>query len=179
LYNFVDNHDVNRVASNLGNPAHLYPLYFLLFTMPGVPSIYYGSEWGLEGKRTAHSDQALRPDLDLYAMEQSTKHPRLAGDIARLAEMRKSLPALRYGEYSQLQVASQQLAFARFTQSEYVVVMLNAADKPASFDITVPPHYTSAVDVFNPGESFSVQKGRVQVNSVHPHWGRILKLERD
>jgi glycosidase len=43
LYNFVDNHDVNRVMSYLKNPAHLYPLYCLLFTMPGIPSIYYGS----------------------------------------------------------------------------------------------------------------------------------------
>ena len=47
LYNFADNHDVNRVASNLTNPAQLHTLYCLLFTMPGVPSIYYGSEWGL------------------------------------------------------------------------------------------------------------------------------------
>ena len=64
LYSFADNHDVNRVASQLKNPAHLYPLYSLLFTMPGVPSIYYGSEWGIEGKRTSQSDQALRPHLD-------------------------------------------------------------------------------------------------------------------
>ena len=53
LYVFADNHDVNRVASRLKNPAHLYPLYCLLFTMPGVPSIYYGSEWGIEGERTS------------------------------------------------------------------------------------------------------------------------------
>lgn len=178
LYNFVDNHDVNRVASYLGNPAHLYPLYLLLFTMPGVPSIYYGSEWGLEGKRTAYSDQALRPDLDLQTMEHSTKHPRLAGDIARLAGIRKSLPALRYGEYNQLHVAPQQYAFARFTQSEYVVVLLNAADAPANFEMNVPARFTRAADVLNPGEHFSVQQGRLQVGQVPPHWGRILRLER-
>jgi glycosidase len=40
LYAFADNHDVNRVASNLSNPMDLFPLYCLLLTMPGVPSIY-------------------------------------------------------------------------------------------------------------------------------------------
>ncbi|MEZ4517460.1 MAG: alpha-amylase family glycosyl hydrolase [Chloroflexota bacterium] len=65
LYNFADNHDVNRVAGNLTNPAHLYPLYGLLFTMPGIPSVYYGSEWGIAGKRTATSDRMLRPAIDI------------------------------------------------------------------------------------------------------------------
>ena len=51
LYNFADNHDVERVASILKEPAHLHPLYVLLLTMPGVPSIYYGSEWGVRGRK--------------------------------------------------------------------------------------------------------------------------------
>ena len=51
LYNFVDNHDVDRVASKFSNKALLYPLYILLFTMPGIPSIYYGSEFGLDAKK--------------------------------------------------------------------------------------------------------------------------------
>lgn len=54
LLSFVDNHDVTRVASILQNPAHLPLIYALLFGMPGIPCIYYGSEWGAEGKsRTA------------------------------------------------------------------------------------------------------------------------------
>ena len=77
LYNFADNHDVDRVASKLLDSAHLYPLYLLLFTMPGVPSIYYGSEWGLKGQRTPHSDSALRPCLDLAGMQRTTPHPNL------------------------------------------------------------------------------------------------------
>lgn len=37
----------------------------MMYTMPGVPSIYYGSEFGIEGMRTAYSDYELRPCLDL------------------------------------------------------------------------------------------------------------------
>ncbi len=73
LYTFADNHDVDRVASRPKNPAHLYPLYSLLFTMPGVPSVYYGSEWGIEGKRTSVDDGALRPCIDLGEISQTAR----------------------------------------------------------------------------------------------------------
>lgn len=49
LFNFADNHDVTRAASILRNPAQLPLLYALLFAMPGIPCVYYGSEWGPRG----------------------------------------------------------------------------------------------------------------------------------
>ncbi|TVR93265.1 MAG: alpha-amylase, partial [Spirochaetaceae bacterium] len=61
LYNFVDNHDVDRAASVLADKNYLHPLYGLLMTMPGAPSLYYGSEFGLPGSTTAGGDAALRP----------------------------------------------------------------------------------------------------------------------
>ena len=134
LYTFADNHDVDRVASRLKNQAHLYPLYSLLFTMPGVPSIYYGSEWGIEGKRTSLDDQALRPCIDLSEISQNGPHPDLPGVIGRLARIRRDSEALRYGHYHQLLVRSEQLAFARQTPEECVIVAVNAADKPADLN---------------------------------------------
>jgi glycosidase len=177
LYNFADNHDVDRVASLLANPSHLYPLYLLLFSMPGVPSIYYGSEWGLEGKRTPESDSALRPDLDLGLLQRESAHPRLVDDISRLAAARQALPALRQGAYTQLFVAPEQLAFARHTNSEYVAVLLNASDSPVSMEVRVPDHFIRAVDVLNNQQRFPVQAGSLRVEMVPGHWGRILKLE--
>jgi glycosidase len=177
LYNFVDNHDVDRVASKLGNPALLYPLYLLLFTMPGVPSIYYGSEWGLEGKRTPYSDAALRPTLELEALQRSAPQPTLARDIARLAALRHAHPALRHGNYTQLHVAPEQLAFARHAQEESLVVMLNASASPIPLEVQVSAHHTHAVDVLNGGERFPVQAGKLRVENVFARWGRVLKLE--
>ena len=43
---FCDNHDVTRVASILQEPRHLPLIYGLMFGMPGIPCLYYGSEWG-------------------------------------------------------------------------------------------------------------------------------------
>ncbi len=45
LYTFADNHDEDRIASKLLNKSHLKPLYALLFSLPGIPSLYYGGEW--------------------------------------------------------------------------------------------------------------------------------------
>ena len=97
LYNFVDNHDVDRVASSLKNAKHLYPLYCLLFTMPGIPSVYYGSEWGLQARRTSKDDRALRPCLDLKALLANSPQPELPDAIAHLARVRlwNGRPAIR------------------------------------------------------------------------------------
>ena len=155
LYSFADNHDVNRVASQLKNPAHLYPLYSLLFTMPGVPSIYYGSEWGIEGKRTSRSDQALRPRLDYSQISQNSPHPDLPGVISRLAQIRHHSAALRYGNYRPLLVKSEQLAFARQTPEECVIVAVNAADKPVPMELPVPvTGKKQLIDLLNEGDRF-------------------------
>ena len=177
LYNFADNHDVDRVTAKLPNPALLYPLYLLLFTMPGLPSIYYGSEFGVDGRRTAQDDRALRPALDLDKLQRSAPQPGLPAFIAQLAALRAGLPALRNGGYSQLHVASEQLAFARFTADEYVVVLLNAAAEPARLELDLPVRASQAVDLLNNGEEFKLDNGRLVVEKVAPRWGRMLKLD--
>ena len=63
LFSFVDNHDVSRIASELTNPNHLKLSYALMYCMPGIPMIYYGSEWGILGDKK-DGDPALRPALE-------------------------------------------------------------------------------------------------------------------
>ncbi|HEX3052344.1 MAG TPA: alpha-amylase family glycosyl hydrolase, partial [Aggregatilineaceae bacterium] len=165
LYAFADNHDVNRVASSLTNPAHLYPLYGLLFTMPGVPSIYYGSEWGIEG-RTNGSDAPLRPALNRGDVERNSPNRDLAQAIRRLAAVRHQIPALRHGDYQQLVVKHEQFAFARQIPGQRVIVAVNAANHPAVIDLP-----GRMADVLNGGERFS---GTV---TVPPCWLRVLMVE--
>jgi cyclomaltodextrinase len=175
LYAFADNHDVNRVASNLQNSSHLYPLYSLLFTMPGVPSIYYGSEWGIEGKRTNGNDLALRPHLDLSEVSHNSPHRDLANVISRLAKIRHQSEALRYGDYRQLLVNHEQFAFARQTREECMIVALNAADKPAPFELALPTTCRGRLlDLLNEGDSFPVHRGKASIDAVKPCWSRIM-----
>lgn len=177
LYNFADNHDVNRVASSLKNQQHLYPLYCLLFTMPGAPSIYYGSEWGLEGARTPSDDRPLRPTLSLNRLREASPQPELPAALARLASIRLDTSALRHGDYTEIFVASEQFAFSRNTPDESIIVLLNAAPTDSPFDIPVSlPNGTRLVDLLNPADEFRVENGRLRVAKVHPCWGRILQV---
>ena len=164
------------MASKLGDPAHLYPLYLLLFTIPGVPSIYYGSEFGLQAKRTPYADKPLRPCLELSDLQRSAPQLHLPADIARLAELRRNHPALRYGDYQQLSLASEQLAFSRSYQGETLVVLLNSTAAPVRMEVSLPPGFTSAIDVLNGGERFPVKGGKLGVDAVPAHWGCVLKL---
>lgn len=177
LYTFVDNHDVDRAAASLGDPAYLRPLYLLLFSMPGIPSIYYGSEWGLADRRTPHSDAALRPALELETARANAPAPGLEEDISRLAAVRRSLPALRYGSCQVLHTAPQQMAFLRSYGNEHVLVVLNAAEQPTGLTLKAPLGPGLAVDALNPGQCFNLQDGRLQLDRVEARWGRILVLQ--
>ena len=146
LYNFVDNHDVNRIATLLKEKENIFPTYTLLFTMPGIPSIYYGSEWAIEGDKTkGEGDYALRPEIDPEKMSK----PDLIEHIKTLAEIRTASRALQEGIYEEVQVRNETLVFARVFADEYVLVALNnTSDKKvisfdyhgAHHDIELEPH---------------------------------------
>lgn len=129
LLSFLDNHDVERIASMLTNPAHLRPAYGLLFGMPGVPAVYYGSEWGIQGKKS-EGDAALRPALEIPRKNELTDW------VAALAAARQKSEALRYGNYRNLLLTNAQIIFERAVEKERVLVAVNAAGEPftAHFD---------------------------------------------
>ena len=105
LYNFADNHDVDRVASRLNEPGASLPALLPAVHHAGRASIYYGSEWGLKARaRPSRLRPAPQPGPGRDAARPSPPAP--GGQISRLAELRKSLPALRYGDYRQLHVAA-------------------------------------------------------------------------
>jgi cyclomaltodextrinase / maltogenic alpha-amylase / neopullulanase len=177
LYNFADNHDVNRVASTLRNADHLVPLYALLFTIPGVPSLYYGSEWGLQGVKHRHSDLPLRPSLEWPGAAAAAPRAYLAEVLARLARIRHATPALRHGAYEQLYVGAEQVVFARDLDHERVIVAVNMADEPAALDVAAPvPEGSTFQDLLEPASLFTVSRGRLRIGRVERCWARILAL---
>ncbi|WP_129629341.1 alpha-amylase family glycosyl hydrolase [Candidatus Oscillochloris fontis] len=172
LYNFADNHDVARVASLLRQPRHLAPLYALLLTAPGVPSIYYGSEWGLGGVK-AHDDWPLRPRLELATTQAHAPHPHLPALITHLIAVRHATPALRYGDYQQLHVAAEQLAFVRRWEHQRALVALNAATTPHHLHLRVDlPDGTRLHDALNPEQVVVVAGGKIAVG-VPANWACV------
>jgi glycosidase len=177
LYTFCDNHDVDRVASRLRDPAHLYPLYCLLFTIPGVPSIYYGSEWGIAGRRTATSDRALRPALALDAMRSGAPHPDLPRTIARLSRLRSGSPALREGGYRQLGVQALWLGFLRETPQQTVAVVVNGAGSATAVELALPDGFRTARDLLDPRDPIAI-RDRVLRAEIPACWARVFELHR-
>ncbi len=142
LYNFVDNHDVERIYTKLNNKAHFAPVHVLLYTLPGVPSIYYGSEFGIEGKKEKFSDASLRPALRYEDYANAVKDNPCTRLIAALGRVRQQARALSYGDYKELVLTNRQYAFSRSTGDETVLVTVNNDDNNAS--LTLPACGNSA-----------------------------------
>ena len=136
LYNFVDNHDVERIYTKLHDKAHMIPVHILLYTLPGIPSIYYGSEFGIEGKKEQFSDDSIRPQIQLSDYADSIQSNPYTCLIAALAGIRQDTEALSYGAYEELMLTNRQYAFARTYQDQRVVVSVNNDSNPC--DVTVP-----------------------------------------
>lgn len=119
LLSFADNHDVTRVATVLKDKRYLSALYGILFGMPGIPCVYYGSEWGATGDKR-DGDDVLRPDFAAPEWNELTDL------IARLAELHQTHPALQYGGYRQVFLTNRQLVFERECAGEKIWVAVNA-----------------------------------------------------
>lgn len=173
LYAFVDNHDVPRAASILRDPALLYPLYALLFTMPGVPSVYYGSEWGIPGSKGADGDWPLRPRL---CLEDAAKapHPNLAKAIRTFAEIRSREPALRRGSYRSALVRHEQFAFERACEESRITVALNASERWAPLEIPALGEHRY-IDLLDPPFQAADSGGVLRID-VPPRWVRMMKV---
>ena len=134
LYNFVDNHDVERIHTKLNNKAHMLPVHILLYTLPGVPSVYYGSEFGIDGRKERGSDDSLRPALKLEDFSNGQGNE-ITALIGKLGQLRKDQPALSYGSYQELSLTTRQYAFARSLDGKSVLITVNNDDQNAWFNL--------------------------------------------
>ena len=162
LYNFTDNHDVERIYTKLGNKAHMTPVNILLYTLPGIPSIYYGSEFGIEGRKEKYSDDSLRPALNLDDFKNAIKDNPITSVIARLGAIRHAIPALSYGKYRELVLTNRQYAFARKCDGSYCVTAVNNDDNPCQ--LTLPAEGDGTYTGLLSGKTVPVQNGQITVD---------------
>lgn len=179
LFTFVDNHDVSRVASLLPDPSLLFPLYCMLFTVPGIPAVYYGSEFGIKGEKVLTDDWPLRPPLDLTRLEANPTQPDLAPVIARLARLRARVPALRRGDFQEVFLSHRRIVFSRRTPEQWVVVAISTEREPQDQEISLPePIDGRLVDLLNPGQDFEISGGRARLTPLWPRWARVLEVRK-
>lgn len=162
LYNFTDNHDVERIYTKLSNKKHYIPVHILMYTLPGIPSIYYGSEFGIEGKKERHSDDSLRPALNLKDYADALDTNVCTKVIAALGKLRQNTPALSYGDYKELLLTTGQYAFARNHNGQSVLVTVNNSDN--DFSMTLPVGNASEYIGGLSGIRVPVVNGGISVN---------------
>lgn len=136
LYNFVDNHDVNRLASTLKVQEYLFNVYTILYTMPGVPSIYYGSEYGIKAVKGDKTDLPLRPSVDEIENYED-KNNELFDHIEKLGRIRAASEALKNGNYEQVIIKNEQYVFSRTSKNDKIYIVLNLSDKESYLDFNI------------------------------------------
>ncbi|MBR5579007.1 MAG: alpha-amylase [Lachnospiraceae bacterium] len=122
LYNFVDNHDVERINTKLQNKNHFTCVHIMLYTLPGIPSLYYGSEYGIDGRKERGSDDSLRPCLNIKEMPGENEKLSL---ISKLAKIRKQYPVLAAGSFEELRLTNRQYVFARAEGENRIYIAVN------------------------------------------------------
>ena len=170
LYTFVDNHDVERIYTKLNNKAHFVPVHVMLYTLPGIPSVYYGSEFGIEGRKERGSDDSLRPELKFDDNKDAVKTNPCTKLISALGKIRQNTPALCYGDYKELVLQTTHFAYARVLDGKSVIVTVNNGDNEAA--MTLPAGNSAEYIGALSGEKVRADGGFVQVK-VEANSGEI------
>lgn len=177
LYSFADNHDVDRLASKLNNKEHLYNIYTLIYTLPGIPSIYYGSEWGIEGKKEGSSDDPLRPCIDIADKLVTENNLELTKYLCELGKIKLENNEYLTGRYKELVLTNRQFAFARYTQDGAVITVLNCDDNAANvkLNLNFGIKASAAVNLFTDEEA-EINNNELEVK-LEPNRGVLLLVK--
>lgn len=185
LYTFCDNQDVDRIASKLNDQRDLVPVTVFLFSILGIPSVYYGSEFGIQGRKGSGpwADEPLRPALDLATLE--VPHPELPPLIQALNAAKEARPELSFGAYRELLLQNKTYAFARVLeagspengsgQARACVCLLNNGDDEGDLWLEAPVAAERVAVVAGSAE-VAIEGGRIH-GHLAPHAGALITLD--
>ncbi len=171
LYNFVDNHDVNRLASTLKDKSDIKNCYTLLYAMPGIPSVYYASEFGIEGVKANNSDAPMRPCVTLPELFENYKND-LPEFFTKLGSIYSALAPLRRGSYRAVVTQNRQLVFERSLDGQNVYVALNCDTNPSTLSFSANLDSTNLRDLLN-GTPLTFDNGKITI-TIPDHSAAII-----
>ncbi len=161
LYNFLDNHDIERISTKLHNKAHYLQAHIMLYTLPGTPAIYYGSEFGIEGHKDRFGpDDEIRPKLNIENYKDCLTNNPYAQIVAKLAHFRKDNSVLAYGEYKQIELSNEYYSYSRKLNDEEIFVCLINNDTKHEFYFETNDIYHGLLNK----EEYIPENGHIKVN---------------
>ena len=163
LYNFADNHDVERIYTKLNNKGNFFPVHILLYTLPGIPSIYYGSEFGIEGhKYRGGSDDEIRPCLHLEDFKDAHEKNDMTKLISALGRVRQENPALSYGDYHEAALTTTKYTYTRTLNGTTIIITVSNEDQDSWVEAWNLPDGEYVGALF--GEKIRVEGGHLNVH---------------
>jgi glycosidase len=127
-------------------------------TIPGIPVIYYGDEYGMAGAADPDNRRMMKFD-SLSAHEQYLKTI-----TAKLAHLRNSNLALVYGDFTTLKVSERVFVYLRSYFDQAVIVIFNKDKSSKKIEFELPDRFMEAKILAQFGNKFVVEKGKVSID---------------
>ncbi|WP_286748302.1 glycoside hydrolase family 13 protein [Roseivirga sp. UBA1976] len=173
---FLDNHDINRIYSTLGeNLNNLKMAYAFLMTTRGIPQVYYGTELAFKAGPGSWGDGAKRADMpggwpgdarSVFTAEGRTPEENaMHSYVTKLTNWRKTSDAVKNGKLIHFVPEENVYVYFRYTNRERVMVIMNMNDTEATISrkkhLEMLRGYTFGLDVItgkstNVGQDFKV-----------------------
>ncbi len=172
MSNHLSNHDITRFGDRAGGDiGKTYLGLFFQMTYVGVPTIYYGDEYGMSGG----ADPDNRRTMDWTLATEDNKAIALC---RRLAEIRNKYSALRTGSFMTLHVddSDKTYGYARMDEQTKIAVLLNNDSREHTVELPMIPldlkKVASLKDEIS-GKEYPVRDGKISV-TMDGHYGAIL-----
>lgn len=153
----------------------MFLVTLLNYTVYGIPSIYYGSEFGIDGKKENGSDWNLRPYLDIRDYENAESDNVITALCKKLGQLKKDYQELTYGRYQELALTNRQFAYGRILNDTAMVMVLNNDDSAATVELNAPVGAPTATDMLGIAENLRFENGHLSV-SLPPNRGTVIYL---
>ncbi|MEN9524916.1 MAG: hypothetical protein RLZZ256_300, partial [Bacteroidota bacterium] len=146
---FLDNHDMDRIFSVLGEDEAKFNMCMnWLFTLRGMPQLYYGTEVLMKNFKV-NTDATVREDFPggwpsddpaqnrFQASGRTEAQSKAFSRISKLAQFRRTSPALGKGKLMQFIPRDGTYLYFRYTDQQTVLVIANSSEKSAKPDWSI------------------------------------------
>ncbi len=156
--------------TNSYKKAELY--YAYMMTIPGLPVVYYGSEFGMTGAGDPDNRRMMR-----FGSELSKDEKEMLSSTRRLIAERNENPALRYGDFYTLDVQDDLFAYVRSDFNERILIVLNKSGQEKNIDLKIPQFYDCEL-FLDPETCEEFECGNDNLNLTIPKYGyKILFMQ--
>jgi len=124
-------------------------------TIPGIPVIYYGDEFGMPGAGDPDNRRMMRFD-SLTQIEKRMKET-----AQKVIHLRKNSMPLIYGDFVTLEVSDKTYIYIRSYFDQVAVVIFNKDRSSRKIDFILPDRFKESLLTNNFGNTFTFEKGKI------------------